>query len=105
MTDTERQYGRRAVEVGNIGRNVATNLRRLRDAPSLSTRDLSALLGKEGRSIPASGVTRIEKGERRVDVDDLVALATALDVDPFQLMLSPAELPIRLVIGQDGKAR
>lgn len=37
-----------------------------------------------------SGISKIENGERKVDVDDLVALAVALDVSPVALLL-PAE--------------
>ena len=91
--------GRRAVEVGATGRNVAENLLRLRKIRGLSTRRLSARLGEIGRPIPASGITRMELSERRVDVDDLVALAVALDVEPTQLMLSPSELTIEIFVG------
>lgn len=106
MTDTtDRQYGRRAVEVGSIGRNVAANLRRLRDARNLSMRDLSALLGEAGRPIPPSGITRIEKCERRVDVDDFAALASALDVEPSYLLADPASLVIEVRIAGSGEGR
>lgn len=91
--------GRRAVEVGAMGRNVAENLIRLRKVRGLSTRQLSVRLGEIGRPIPASGITRMEFSERRVDVDDLVALAAALDVEPSQLMLSPSELTIEVFVG------
>lgn len=33
------------------------------------------------------GIQRIESGERRVDADDLVALAAALDVSPITLLM------------------
>ena len=36
---------------------------------------------------------KIEKGERRVDVDDLVALALALGVTPNRLTLPDMDLP------------
>jgi transcriptional regulator with XRE-family HTH domain len=39
-----------------------------------------------GRKITASGVQRIEAGARRIDVDDLVALARALGVTPADLL-------------------
>lgn len=42
-----------------------------------------------GRPIAASGITKIEQGTRRVDVDDLVALALAFDVSPNRLLLEP----------------
>jgi transcriptional regulator with XRE-family HTH domain len=56
---------------------------------SLSTTRLSAALKEIGHSIPATGITRIEKGQRRVDVDDLAALAIALKVSPTALLLPP----------------
>jgi hypothetical protein len=40
-----------------------------------------------GQPVPASGITRIEKGDRRVDVDDLIAFALALNVSPNALLL------------------
>ena len=44
-----------------------------------------------GRSIPPLGLRRIEAGERRIDIDDLVALALALEVSPLRLLL-PTEI-------------
>lgn len=96
---------RRAIEVGPVGRNVAENLSRLRAVRGLSTRQLSARLGDLGRKIPASGITRMELGARRIDVDDLVALAAALEVEPTQLMLSPSDLTIEVFVGNGGEAR
>jgi transcriptional regulator with XRE-family HTH domain len=58
----------------------------------MSLGQLSEELGKLGRPILASGLSKIETGERRVDVDDLVALAVALDVSPSRLLL-PGEQP------------
>ncbi len=40
-----------------------------------------------GREIPPLGLRRIESGERRVDADDLVALAVALGVTPITLLM------------------
>lgn len=74
---------------GPVSRYVADNLVRLRKARSLSTTRLSAELKEIGHSIPATGITRIEKGERRVDVDDLMALAAALKVSPTAFLLPP----------------
>ncbi|MFD9716683.1 helix-turn-helix domain-containing protein [Streptomyces sp. NPDC059076] len=72
---------------GPISRQIARNLPDLRKARNLSTTRLSAKLKETGRPIPPTGITRIEKGERRVDVDDLVALAHALNVSPAALLL------------------
>lgn len=83
---------------GPISRYVAANLVRLRQERGLSTTRLSAALEQLGQPIPATGITRIEKRQRRVDTDDLIALALALNVSPLTLLLPhtssdvPAEL-------------
>lgn len=76
---------------GPVSRHVAANVLRFRTARGLSTTRLAATLKEIGHSIPATGITRIEKGERRVDTDDLVALALALNVSPVALLLPPTE--------------
>lgn len=53
----------------------------------MTTRQLSAALEQAGRPIPASGITRMEKGERVVTADELAALAVAFGVSPSALML------------------
>ncbi|MEO3853719.1 hypothetical protein [Acrocarpospora sp. B8E8] len=45
-----------------------------------------------GRPVLASGVHKVEQGERRVDADELVAFALALEVAPNRLLL-PGEVP------------
>jgi transcriptional regulator with XRE-family HTH domain len=73
---------------GPTSRRVAANLKRLRKARGMSTTRLSAALKDDvGHAIPATGITRIEKGQRRVDADDLVALALALNVSPLTLLM------------------
>ena len=42
-------------------------------------------------SIPALGIHRIENGDRRVDVDDLAAIAVALHTTPSALMMPSIE--------------
>lgn len=88
----EQQRGRRAIEVGPTGQTVATNIARLRDRNGMTTRQLSGALDRAGRAIPASGITRMEKGERVVTVDELVALAAVFGVSPVTLLL-PAVKP------------
>ncbi|MEU8656279.1 helix-turn-helix domain-containing protein [Actinoplanes philippinensis] len=77
-------------DIGEVGRQVAANVQRLRLAHEMSLRDLSAKLAELGRPILASGLVKIERAERRVDVDDLSALATALGTLPNRLL---TELP------------
>lgn len=76
-------------EVGPLGRNLIANMEYLRQARGLSCRKLSAELDKAGRRIPPLGLARIAKGERRVDVDELVAPAEVLGVTPDVLLATP----------------
>jgi transcriptional regulator with XRE-family HTH domain len=48
---------------------------------------LLADLPAVGRRITISGLSKIENGDRRIDVDDLMAIAVALDVSPAALLL------------------
>lgn len=64
-------------------RNVAA----LREERKHTVRSLSARLGELGRPILPSGITKLEAGERRIDVGDLVTLAVALGVNPNRLLL------------------
>ncbi|MEV7007540.1 helix-turn-helix transcriptional regulator [Streptosporangium sp. NPDC051022] len=80
---------RRTNEVGPIGARVAENVRRLRANRGLSTTQISRLLGEVGRPIQPTGITKIEKQERKVDADDLIALAVVLGVNPNALLLPP----------------
>jgi hypothetical protein len=75
--------------MGAVGGRVASNLRRLRKG--ISTYELQRRLTEIGWPIRANAITLIEAGRRRVDVDDLVALAVVLGVNPNQLLF-PAML-------------
>ncbi|MGW3846908.1 helix-turn-helix domain-containing protein [Streptomyces fagopyri] len=81
---------------------MAANLRRLREARGQSLRALSAETHKVGRPLSADAINKIENGRspedggpespapiRRVDADDLVALAIVLNVSPNALLLPP----------------
>ena len=81
------------MEIGQVGRNVMNRVRQLRELQRLSHRELSARLRHFGRPILPSGISKIESGDRRVDVDDLVALAGALGVHPNTLLANPADEP------------
>lgn len=75
--------------LGPTGREVRRNIQRLREVKGLTKRDLSERVRAAGRPIPPLGISRIEAGDRRVDADDLVALAVALGVNPSALLLPP----------------
>ena len=78
-----------AVVAGPTAAQVAANVERIRKARQLHQKDLSVRLGEIGRPMLPTVISKIERGERRVDVDDLVALAIALNVSPAALLLPP----------------
>ena len=79
--------GTNAVHRGPTADTVAANVRRLRDDMNLGLRSLAARMAEVGRPLNHSALDKIEKGDRRVDVDDLMALAAALDVSPATLLM------------------
>jgi transcriptional regulator with XRE-family HTH domain len=85
--------GTRALELGVVGRTVAKRVRHIRKSNGLSLQDLSDRLTARGRPIVPSGLNKIEMGTRRVDVDDLFALASALRVMPNDLLYEPHVAP------------
>jgi transcriptional regulator with XRE-family HTH domain len=80
-----------------VGGYLIENLRDLRNRRRLSFKDLADRLEELGRPIPTLGLSRIERGNRRVDADDLVALALALGVNPTALLLPRNTAPDELV--------
>jgi transcriptional regulator with XRE-family HTH domain len=75
----------RGYDLGPTGQTVAANLRRLRGAVPL--RSVENRLEKIGRRITASALQKIEAGKRRVDADELTALAFVLRTTPNNLLL------------------
>jgi len=75
-------------EAGPTARRVRANIREIRDRRRVSLRALSERLSQLGHPLLASGLSKIETGDRGADVDDLVALALALDVAPNRLLLT-----------------
>ncbi|MDN6537500.1 MAG: helix-turn-helix transcriptional regulator [Corynebacterium variabile] len=72
---------------GPTGEAVRANVKRLRESQNLTFAELSRRLDALGNPIPPLGLRRIEQGDRKVDVDDLMALAVALRVAPSILLL------------------
>jgi transcriptional regulator with XRE-family HTH domain len=81
--------GTNAVQRDATAETVSANVKRLRKGQNLGLRSLSNKLGEVGRPLGHSAVDQIEKGTRRVDVDDLMALAAALGVSPITLLMPP----------------
>lgn len=78
------------MERGPVGSRFAANLRGLRRAREWDQARLAAELDDLGHPIGINSISRLEKGERRADVSDLVALAIALECSPSRLFLSDA---------------
>jgi transcriptional regulator with XRE-family HTH domain len=85
--------GTNAVQRDATAEAVSANVKRLRLKQNLGLRGLSKKLGDVGRPLGHSAIDQIEKGTRRVDVDDLVALALALDASPIALLAPPTDGP------------
>lgn len=85
MTEGTTAPKKRTIELGPTGETVSRRLAELRGG--MQYKQLAERLEAIGRPIPPLGLRRIEQGERRVDVDDLMALAVALGVSPLTLLL------------------
>ena len=79
----------RANELGPVAERVAANIKRQRFTRRMTTEQLAESVSGLGRPMYANTITKIEKLQRRVDVDDLTALATALGVTAAQLLEEP----------------
>lgn len=73
------------IDLGGTGETVRQNVKRLRGG--MQFKELAQKLVDAGRPIPTLGLRRIEAGERRVDVDDLSALAIVFGVSPLTLLM------------------
>lgn len=89
--------GTRRVRLGPTGEAVRQHLRDLRrrlgvgqrsaDPEPVTLREVSERLSEAGRPLSLNTLSEIENGARRVDVDDLTAIARALQVSPLNLLL------------------
>lgn len=77
--------------LGPTGEQVQANVQRLREARGMTKKQLADRVTELGRAMAPLAVSRIEAGTRRVDIDDLAAIAIALRVSPITLMLPWAE--------------
>ncbi|MEV6079670.1 helix-turn-helix transcriptional regulator [Streptomyces sp. NPDC052069] len=89
------------LEIGAAGVHAGQAVARLREARGWDQQELIARLSEAGRSMSQPIVSRIEAGARRVDVDDLVALAAVFDVSVAALFpddgrRAPAAVPAAL---------
>jgi hypothetical protein len=72
--------------IGPVGRQVVANVEALRRERGYSFSALSDRLAAIGRPILPTVLHRLSQGGRRVDVDDLTALATVLGTTATRLL-------------------
>jgi transcriptional regulator with XRE-family HTH domain len=78
---------KRLVSQGPTGDTVRQNISRIRKESGITSERLVQAMGELGYNMPRTAISEIENGGRRVSVDDLMALAVALNVNPNALLL------------------
>ena len=81
----------RSLEIGPAGIRTARTIEILRTERGLAQRglaqrELAARVSAFGRPMTNTMLSRIERAQRRCDIDDLVALAQTLRVSPLALL-------------------
>ncbi|MDX3024060.1 helix-turn-helix domain-containing protein [Streptomyces acidiscabies] len=76
----------RALQIGETGGYAAAAIAAERQRRGWDQRHLAELVTRAGRPMSASVLGKIESGARRLDVDDLAAVASALGIPPARLL-------------------
>ncbi|MGO2811567.1 helix-turn-helix domain-containing protein [Brevibacterium aurantiacum] len=94
MTQKKTPKDMKPLELGPTGFAVADAVRKYRQNNDYTYAQLEQRLTEIGHRIPVLGLRRIEAAARRVDMDDFIALAAALNVPPLSLVANvPADAP------------
>ncbi|WP_079047988.1 helix-turn-helix domain-containing protein [Streptomyces hirsutus] len=93
----------RPLEIGPAGQVAARAIERLRAARGYSQRQLSARVTALGRPMTFTQLSRVERQVWRCDIDDLVAIATALGTPRTPSLVMPASLRRRSRRGQHSR--
>ncbi|MCC9153611.1 helix-turn-helix domain-containing protein [Streptomyces parvulus] len=80
----------RSLEIGPAGIRATRTIEILRTERGLSQRELAARVTALGRPMSNTMLSRIERAQRRCDIDDLLALAQALRVSARALLQDSA---------------
>lgn len=89
----------RPLEIGPAGQAAAHAIERTRTARGYSQRQLAARVTALGRPMTFTALSRIERTVRRCDIDDLVAIAAALETPPQALLADPPTRPEPVGLG------
>ncbi|MGY5080944.1 helix-turn-helix domain-containing protein [Streptomyces nigrescens] len=82
----------RSLEIGPAGKTAARAIVHVRTVRGYSQRQLAARVHALGRPMTATALSCIERTVRRCDIDDFVAIATALGASPHTLLAgSPSD--------------
>ncbi|MCP3817875.1 helix-turn-helix domain-containing protein [Streptomyces sp. A3M-1-3] len=82
----------RSLEIEPAGIRTARSVEILRTERGLAQRALAARVTALGRPMSNTMLSRIERAQRRCDIDDLVALAQALRVPSLVLLQGPSAM-------------
>lgn len=82
----------RSLEIGSAGIRAARTIEILRTEQDLAQRELAERVTTLGHPMSNTMLSRIERAQRRCDVDDLVLIAEALRVSPLVLLQGPNPL-------------
>lgn len=77
-------------EPKSVRETVAANIKRIRKMRDMTGREFIAQLGERGVKLLPSGLTAMEKGERRLTVEEMLAIAIVLNTSVIDL-LSPVD--------------
>jgi transcriptional regulator with XRE-family HTH domain len=84
----------RKVELGPVGEYVRATIRATRRGRNLTLDDLAKRLALRSHVLSKAVLSQIETGGRRVDVDDLVAIARELGLTPGDLLPDEERTPL-----------
>lgn len=82
---------------------VGANIRRRRLGLNLTLDQVSGVLERLGHPVTTPALSRLERGERRIDLEDLTTLAKVLGVDVVELLEVPTAVPGREVKKRAGQ--
>lgn len=78
---------------------LAANIKRIRKLRDMSGRDFISQLQDRGVKLLPSGLTALEKGDRRLTVEELLAIAIVLNTSVIDLLTPPNGAPLQVAEG------
>lgn len=85
----------------NVRDTLAANIKRIRKLRDMNGRDFIAQLQDRGVKLLPSGLTALEKGERRLSVEELLAIAIVLNTSVIDLLIPPSGASLEVAEGVD----